>query len=122
MPPAARTIVLKAFLFHNESKYSLHSVVVMPEHVHAILAPKWDEKGDPLPLSAILHSIKGYTGHEIAKLLKRKTPVWYPEGLDHVIRKEESLEEKLAYIRNNPVRRGLVKRPEDYEWFWQAPS
>ncbi len=120
LPPYARTIVLNAFLFHREKKYKLYSVVVMPEHVHAILSPKWDDKGDPLPLSAILHAIKGYTGHEIAKLLKRNTPVWYSEGLDHVNRREESLEEKLAYIRNNPVRRGLAKRPEEYEWFWEA--
>jgi hypothetical protein len=35
---------------------------------------------------------------------------------------EESLEEKLAYVRNNPVRRGLVKNPEQYQWFWEAPS
>ena len=60
--------------------------------------------------------IKSYTGHEIAKLPKLKMPVWYSEGLDHVIRKEESLEEKLEYIRNNPVRRGLVKSPEQYRW------
>ena len=94
----------------------------MPEHVHAILAPKWDDQGTPLPLSVILHAIKGYTGHEIGKLLERRIPVWYSEGMDHVIRKEESLEEKLAYIRNNPVRRGLVEKPVEYEWLWEAPS
>ena len=26
--------------------------------------------------------------------------------------------EKQEYIRQNPVRRGLVQKPEDYRWLW----
>src|SRR5580658_3389538 len=29
---------------------------------------------------------------------------------------------KLEYIRQNPVRRGLVEKPEDYPWLWLEPS
>ena len=36
----------------------------------------------------------------------------------NVLRGDESFEEKLEYIRQNPVRRGLVTRPEDYRWMW----
>jgi hypothetical protein len=32
------------------------------------------------------------------------------------------LEEKLEYIRQNPVRRGLVGTPEDYPWLWVESS
>jgi hypothetical protein len=35
---------------------------------------------------------------------------------------EESLQEKLEYLRQNPVRRGLVARPEDYRWLWVEKS
>jgi hypothetical protein len=38
-----------------------------------------------------------------------------------VLRSDESLKEKCEYIRQNPVRRGLVKRPEDYRWLWVNP-
>jgi len=45
-------------------------------------------------------------------------PVWQEESFDHVIRGDVSLEEKIDYIRQNPVRRGLVSRPEEYRWLW----
>jgi mono/diheme cytochrome c family protein len=36
------------------------------------------------------------------------------------LRKDESYREKADYIRANPVRAGLVTRPEDWPYFWQA--
>jgi REP-associated tyrosine transposase len=44
--------------------------------------------------------------------------VWQEESFDHVLRSENSFEEKRDYIRQNPVRRGLVKMPENYRWLW----
>jgi hypothetical protein len=44
--------------------------------------------------------------------------MWQEESFDHVLRSEERLEETVEYIRQNPVRRGLVARPEDYRWLW----
>jgi hypothetical protein len=35
-----------------------------------------------------------------------------------VLRSDESFAQKVEYIRQNPVRRGLVRRPEDYRWLW----
>jgi len=31
----------------------------------------------------------------------------------------ESLESKIRYVKENPVREGLVARAEDYKWLWQ---
>jgi hypothetical protein len=39
-----------------------------------------------------------------------------------VLRSDESLKEKCEYIRQNPVRRGLVVRPEEYRWSWVNPQ
>jgi hypothetical protein len=47
--------------------------------------------------------------------------VWQEESFDHVLRSNESFAEKLEYIRQNPVRRGLVQKSEDYRWLWIAP-
>jgi hypothetical protein len=44
--------------------------------------------------------------------------VWQEESFDHVLRSNESFEQKLEYIRQNPVRAGLVSRPEEYRWLW----
>jgi hypothetical protein len=35
---------------------------------------------------------------------------------DHLIRKEEDLRQIAEYILNNPVRKGLVQRCEDYPY------
>ena len=62
------------------------------------------------------------TAHQINKLLKRTGPIWEEESFDHVLRSDESLKEKCEYLRQNPVRRGLVQRPEDYRWLWVDPK
>ena len=54
----------------------------------------------------------------VNRLLGVSGPVWQEESFDHVIRGDVSLEEKIDYIRQDPVRRGLVSRPEEYRWLW----
>jgi putative transposase len=48
--------------------------------------------------------------------------VWQRDFFDHRLRSHESLDEKWAYIRANPVRAGLVARPEDWRFVWSAPD
>ena len=43
-------------------------------------------------------------------------PLWQPEFFDHLLRSDESLREKIAYVHNNPVRAGLVKDPKDWPY------
>jgi REP element-mobilizing transposase RayT len=90
----------------------------MPDHVHLLLSPLRDEKGWPYSLPVILKQLKGTSARSVNKLQGSSGPVWQEESFDHVLRSQESFEEKLGYLRQNPVRRGLVKRPEDYKWLW----
>jgi REP element-mobilizing transposase RayT len=99
----------------------LHAAVVMPNHVHLLLAPLRDEDGWPFPLVDILQCLKGATAHRINRLLYRAGPVWEEESFDHVLRSDESLRDKCEYMRQNPVKAGLVGRPEDYRWLWVNP-
>jgi REP-associated tyrosine transposase len=114
----ARDAILQHCLNDSGKRYQLHAAIVMPDHVHLLLTPLRDEKGWPYGLPAILKLIKGASARSVNKLLGSNGPVWQEESFDHVLRSQESLEEKLEYIRQNPVRRGLVKRPEDYRWLW----
>ena len=100
----------------------LHAVVIMPDHVHLLLQPLRDTSGRPHPLVDILQCMKSATAHRINKLLHHSGPVWEEESFDHVLRSDESLKQKAEYIRQNPVRRGLVERPEDYKWLWIDPE
>jgi REP element-mobilizing transposase RayT len=105
-------MVAKALLFFHAKQYLLDEWVVMPNHVHLIL---W-----PMPnytLSAILHSRKRYTARE-ANLMLRRTgeSFWQPESYDHWIRNEDEKFRIRQYIRNNPVKAGLCRAPEEWRW------
>jgi REP-associated tyrosine transposase len=92
----------------------------MPDHAYMIFLPLFDEKNELFTFEEILGPIKGASSHSVNKALQRQGHVWQDESFDHVLRSEESLDAKIEYVRQNPVRRGLVARPEDYKWLWQG--
>jgi REP element-mobilizing transposase RayT len=135
LPNAAREIVLEHCLREGGLRMAgeaarpapaprihLHAIVVMPDHVHLLLQPLRDANGWPVPLVDILQCMKSTTAHRINKQLGHSGPVWEEESFDHVLRSAESLKEKAEYIRQNPARRKLVRRPEDYRWLWVDPE
>jgi REP element-mobilizing transposase RayT len=83
----------------------------MPDHVHVIGSPQ-------ILLDKLLKGIKGASARTINRALKREGSVWQQESFDHELRRDESLIEKAEYVAMNPVRKGLVERPEDYPWLW----
>jgi putative transposase len=42
--------------------------------------------------------------------------VWQKRFYDFNVRTEQKQIEKLRYMHRNPVKRGLVERPEQWEW------
>lgn len=118
LPPAAREIVLRHCLHDHGTKARIHAVVVMPDHVHLIFTPLRSPSGEPFTFGEILGGIKGSSAHSVNRLLSRRGRVWLDESFDHILRSGESLTEKAEYIRDNPVRKGLVAQREDYPWLW----
>ena len=41
---------------------------------------------------------------------------WQKRYYDHNVRSYESFVEKLRFIHRNPVKRGLVDKPEEWKW------
>lgn len=122
-PERARALVLQHCLHEYQRRILLHAVVVMPDHVHMLFTPMRNgEDGWPYPLQKILKMIKGTSARDINKLLGTLGPVWQHESFDHVLRSDESLNEKMEYTRMNPVRAGLVSKPEEYRWLWPDQS
>jgi len=115
---AARDLVLACCLKGNDRTMRLHAAVIMPEHVHLLLTPLPNDQGWPFPLKYILKLIKGASAHGVNQLSGTGGRVWQDESFDHVLCSGESFGEKLEYIRQNPVRRGLVETPDDYPWLW----
>ncbi len=114
----SRDAILQHCLHDHGKHYDLHAAVVMPDHVHLLLSPLPDENGWPYSLPVILKLLKGASARSVNKLSGSCGPVWQEESFDHVLRSQESFEEKLEYLRQNSVRRRLVKSPEDYKWLW----
>ncbi len=49
-------------------------------------------------------------------MLGIKAPFWQKEFFDHLIRSGESYSEKWEYMRQNPVRAGLVSNADDWKY------
>lgn len=88
--------------------------VVMPDHAHFFASPHGDEGK---PLSRFIESWKRWTRRGIQQrgLVAFR---WQKEFFDHLLRNEESYEGKWQYVRENPLRAGLVAEPE--EWPYQG--
>ena len=103
----AKTI-FEAVLESTSKRYGfpIMGYVIMPEHIH-MLIPEPPVK----PLSVALAVIK----REVSTKLPEK-PFWLPRYYDFNVFTHDKRIEKLRYMHRNPVARGLVEKPEDYQW------
>ena len=115
---SARDLILQHCLHDNGKKYELHAAVVMPDHVHLMLTPLPDKQGWPFSLPTILKALKGASARSVNKLMGTVGAIWQEESFDHVLRSSESARQKMEYIIQNPVRRKVVSKPEQYPWLW----
>ncbi len=80
--------------------------VVMPEHVHLLVSePK------KVLLSKAIQALK-----LSVSVQSRERPFWQPRYYDFNVHNEKKRVEKLRYMHRNPVKRGLVERPQDWRW------
>lgn len=89
--------------------FCVRGYVVMPEHVHLLISEPERPK-----LSTALQMLKQNVARELR--LPEGNPFWEPRYYDFNVWSEAKGVEKLRYIHRNPVRSGLVKKPEDWKW------
>jgi REP element-mobilizing transposase RayT len=87
----------------------LGAYVLMPDHLHAFVA--LDE--EQMDLSSWMKSLKNSLSKEL-RVAGVPSPHWQKGFFDHVLRSGESMSGKWAYVRENPVRAGLVEKSEDW--------
>ncbi len=114
MDERERAIALNACRFWDGKKIVLHSVVVMPDHVHLLFRTKQQADGAWPMIETILHSIKSFSANEINKGRHASGQVWQTEYFDRIMRHATETEEAKAYIEMNAVRAGLATMPGDY--------
>ncbi len=88
-------------------RWHIECVIVMPDHVHLLTAPfNRDES---------VGKLAGFLKKR-SKFLCKGSWDWQPGSFDHLLRSAESAEQKWKYIRENPVRAGLVERWQDWPY------
>jgi REP element-mobilizing transposase RayT len=121
LPEETRFIALGCCLHDNGVKLDVYAVVIMPDHVHMVFTPLVNHRRQEVfSLGEITDAIKGASAHKINHELGRTGRVWQIESFDRVLRSSEKLDEKIAYVLDNPVRKGLVRKRGDYPWVWVA--
>ena len=110
----------------KQYNFVLVGYVVMPEHIHLIISEP--ERGTP---STVMQVLKQRFAREVlaewrARNLNRPARLWEEEfGEGHVWQRrfydfalwtKDKRVEKLRYIHHNPVKRGLVLEPQQWEW------
>ncbi len=99
-------------LENTRRKYRLciYGYVVMPEHVHLLVS-----EPERRTLATAIQALKVSVA-KLARAPRAGEPFWQKRSYDHNIRSYAKFVEKLRYIHRNPVKRGLVARPEDWPW------
>lgn len=95
--------------YREQRKYLLHEFVVMPNHFHLLITP-----GETLERAMQL--VKGGFSFRAKKELRFGSEIWQASFYDRRVRDMGEYEKMRIYIRENPVRAGLVARAEDYSY------
>ena len=93
----------------DELNVAVGRYVVMPDHVHLFV------QGDrAFRLDRWVGGLKRAISVSLGATAAR--PLWQPGFFDHLLRHDESYAAKWDYVRQNPVRHGLVHQAEDWKF------
>jgi len=136
----AQAFVTQLQELRHEFAFRFYGWVLMPDHFHLLL------KCEPDALtSRVIQQLKHRTAARIPKILRAHPRhawcrrmlerlhlpdtvhdgshcrVWQRRFYPFGVYSQKKLLEKLTYMHNNPVERGLVKSPGDWPWpSWRA--
>lgn len=115
----AKILVEECITARDRHGWAVGRYMIMPDHVHFFCAAEYDAK----TLSEFMGAWKSWTSRRIGKSIRPGSatraagdPIWQAEFFDHIIRSDESYGDKWNYVRENPVRAGLVPRADDWRF------
>jgi putative transposase len=86
-------------------------VLLMPDHLHALISFPPSGK----PLQSVVSKWKEWTAKQLGI-------IWQRDFFEHRLRGEEGRREKMEYILNNPVRKRLISRAEEWPYVYFADA
>ena len=111
----ATDAVNQAFLRFGKRAYSDRNIavgryVIMPDHIHLFVCGP-----DNFELGRWIGLLKQCLAKSVARAPSADS-VWERGCFDHVLRSDESYAQKWNYVRENPVRAGLVTNADDWPY------
>lgn len=103
-------LLASARRYHGCQRWWCNLILLMPDHLHALLVFP-EEKG-------LAQTIRDWK-RGVARCHGVR---WQSNFFDHRIRNDRSGTQKWAYIRNNPVAKGLCACADDWPHWWSAFS
>ncbi len=112
-PVLSNPETFRAFKFAASKLRDWHvlAAIVMPDHLHLIGAPI---KNREAKLGNFSAALKRWMREQLGASWQ-----WQPGSFDRLLRTNGSLHDKWLYIRENPVRAGLVKKWEDWPYRYE---
>lgn len=90
---------------------AIHAYVLITNHVHLLVTP-----GAPESISRTMQSVGRRYVQYVNYHYKRSGTLWEGRHKASLVQTERYLLTCCRYIELNPVRAGMVERPEDYPW------
>jgi REP element-mobilizing transposase RayT len=94
---------------HTANRFGVDAAVIMPDHLHLV-----GQLGDST-LAKVMHTLKSFSARRLVAA-GVESPVWQKGFHDHGLRDDEDYRSRVAYVLENPLRAGLVRRGEDYPY------
>jgi putative transposase len=95
----------------TRNRCQIFTYCLMPDHLHYLISPL--ENG--VSTLVFTDQFKGKTTN-LSWKHGWHGKLWQPRSYDHIVRAEEDLRAIAQYILNNPVRKELISRAEDWQW------
>lgn len=115
--PVAAVIIQTLFWLLENRRLWLLGFVVMPDHLHLVLAPR-----SPHQLRTVTQNLFSYSARQINTQLHRLGSLWAEEYYEHLLASREKVQPCLDYIYLNPVRKKLSVQAADWPFSSLRPE
>lgn len=114
-----RTAFRKTYL---KMPFITDAMVIMPDHIHAL----WTMPPDDSDFSTRIRLFKSHFSRNISPILKhtlnnnrlkhKEVGIWQQRFWEHTIYDDADYQRHMDYIHFNPIKHGLVKNLNDWEY------
>lgn len=104
-------------------EYTIDAIVILPDHIHMIITPKIATEY-PKIIRAVKYHFSTHCDEKYylhmqqsnSRSKRGSKPIWQKRFYEHAIRGDRDMMEKMAYIRDNPVKHGYVDKLNEWKY------